>query len=149
MEYKKHSKNNYRNLRRILEKLKQELDGEVYLSDIQKYLGSGPYQRIQRLKKGQDRYEWIKKGRKVNNLEKTPRKRYAEENETTENYNSLKEDYSNLCDKYREDLSRTDLNQGRKELRSFYERIRTYEKTSLNNKNIDFLPGRWKKAKNN
>lgn len=149
MNSKKHTKNNYRNLGTILEKLKQELDGEVYLSDIQKYLGSGPYQKIQRLKKDQNKYEWIKKGRKINNLEKTPKKRYSKENETIENYNTLKKEYSNLCDQYREDLSRTDLNQGRKELRSFYEKIRTYERNILNNKKIDFLQGRWNKSKNN
>jgi hypothetical protein len=145
MKNKKPEKNNYNNLGLILEKLNEELGGEIYLSDIQKYLGSGPYQRVQRLKKGQDRYPWIKKGRKISKLEKIPRKRYNKESKTIEDYDSLKEEYFNLYDKYSADLSRTDLNQGKKELRSFYEKIRTYEKNKLNNKNIDFLQGRWKR----
>jgi hypothetical protein len=138
----------YQNLRRILEKLRKELNGEIYLQDINKYLGNGPYQKIHKLKKNENKYQWIKSGRKPKekkNLESRLDKIKKEISEEDLNFEKLKSEYIKLCDKYREDLSRSDLNQGKKELRTLYEKIRFYERKELNNKKISFLPGRWKK----
>lgn len=138
----------YKNLRRILEKLRQELGGKIYLGDIHEYLGNGPYQKIQKLKKNENKYKWIKRGRrpnKSNNLESKLEKIKKSILKESLNFKELEKEYFSLCDKYKEDLSRTDLNQGNTELRTFYEKIRAYERNYLDEKKIKFLPGRWKK----
>lgn len=142
----------YKNLRRILEKLKQELGGEIYLQDINEFLGSGPYQKIQRAKKIQGKYSWVKIGRRPKNSKSLESKTEKIRNNISEeelDYSKIKEEYFSLCEKYREDLSRTDLNQGRKEFRELYEKIRLYEINQLKNKKIDFLSGRGKKEEIN
>lgn len=146
---------NYKNLRRILEKLrqeiKQEFDRDLFLQDIDEYLCNGAYQKVHRMKKDENKYQWIKIGKRPAkkksldsslNESKTEKMR-KEIDVKEEDLNFLEKGYRELCNKYKMNLSRTDLNQGNKELRKFYETIRKYEIDFYGDKlKIDFLPGK-------